>query len=1049
MQHNAHFSQSVEATLELEQLCRVSLNIISPENSRPVIGICQDSLVGGFLMTADDVRLTRAQFMQLMVRNSSYAYEMPAPGTDGLWSGKQAFSTILPELDASWGSGAKAVEIRDGRLMRGRVGKSQLGGTTGSLVHVLFNDYSPAECLRFLDNEQAVTNAWLLYKGGFSVGLSDCILPAAGRAAVRGVIRDKLAGAYQLLHQAHQDTMPLVFGKSPADDFELQITSALNGVRDATKTEDHIEPANRVLAMFLSKSKGNQRNLTQIMSCVGQQVVAVRQADGTFKQQRIPYNHGKIKGGFEGRTLPHFHKHDDSPKARGFVQHSYLEGLDPYEYFFHNASGREGLIDTAIKTADTGYLQRRLIKLMEDCKVHYDGTVRNAGRLVLQYSYGDDDLDSIKLEQDDSCQRLYAMSDAQLVAEFKMAAADDWTKVVDAKVRREIERDAGLEALLDADFRHLYEGRGLLRDAIFKMPVGKHSLMAKAADCIATYLPVNMPRLIASVKRQFRSRKVLSDMHPRYVVERVDALVDRLATGLAGARSDYMRNIRRADKVMYDIVFRAHLCPRQVLVRHRLTRDMFDFLLVAVETGFQKARVCYGEMVGVIAAQSLGQPTTQMTLNTFHNTGISMEFNVVDGVPRLEELFGASKNPKAPQITIYLRPEFATDEHRAGIVRNKLRSTRLRDICKKSEIVYDPSDDATLVAGDAAFLRSYHNFMRDVACGFDAAWVLRIELDRAKMLERNLRLWEVQARLEEKFGDEIQCVFSDDNHASLVARIRLGSDEGAGEDEDVIFLLKHFERSIMDGLVLRGVPGINNAVIPTRASRPCIVRVGDDGGVVEDGDTREVVIIADGSNGTGLMEVMKLPEVDTRRTTSNFVYEVYGILGVEAARNLLLREIFKVFQSGDSFINHRHIELLVDTMTCRGDLTPITRNGIQKLNVGPMARSGFETTEEQFYNAAAFAEVDNFQGVSANIMVGQTFKGGTGECEVVLDEERILASLHVPAVGDVPEPVARSDGASERARARATAQLELDFTPRVAAALPRFTVEGLAPPVLP
>lgn len=349
---NLHLAQSAESMLELEHLCRVSLNIISPENSSPVIGICQDSLVGGYLMTNDDVLLTRKHFMNLMFRNSSYIYEMPAPaGANGMWTGKQAFSMILPEIDVVY-SGDNKVVIKGGQLVEGRVGKAQLGGTKRSLVHILFNDYSPAECLRFLDNEQAITNSWLLNNNAFSVGLSDCILPKEGTEAVQGVIQDKLADAYQLLHKAHEDDMELMYGKSPVDDFELQMTALLNSVRDATKPQDKIvDKNNRFLAMFQSKSKGKKENLAQIMSCLGQQVVSVRQADGTYKQQRIPYNYGKIKGGFEGRTLPHFHKHDDSPSARGFVSHSYLEGLNPFEFFFHNGSGREGLIDTAIKTA--------------------------------------------------------------------------------------------------------------------------------------------------------------------------------------------------------------------------------------------------------------------------------------------------------------------------------------------------------------------------------------------------------------------------------------------------------------------------------------------------------------------------------------------------------------------------------------------------------------------------------------------------------------------------------------------------------------------------
>lgn len=248
---------------------------------------------------------------------------------------------------------------------------------------------------------------------------------------------------------------------------------------------------------------------------------------------------------------------------------------------------------------------------MEDCKVHYDGTVRNSSRLVLQSSYGEDNLDCTKLEYDGMCERLFNSSNISLAEDFKLSVNEDWPKLVEAKIRKEIQKDKDLAVLLDAEFKQVYDGRDLLRDVIFKMPIGKHSLMAKVSDSIATYLPLNMVRLIGRVKRQFRSRKILSDLNPRYIVESVGSLIEKLA-GVFAAKSDYMKQILRRDKIMYDIVFRAHLSARQILVKHRLTKEMFDYLLIAIEASFQKARVSYGEMVGIIAAQSLGQPTTQM-----------------------------------------------------------------------------------------------------------------------------------------------------------------------------------------------------------------------------------------------------------------------------------------------------------------------------------------------------------------------------------------------------------------------------------------------------
>ena len=185
----------------------------------------------------------------------------------------------------------------------------------------------------------------------------------------------------------------------------------------------------------------------------------------------------------------------------------------------------------------------------------------------------------------------------------------------------------------------------------------------------------------------------------------------------------------------------------------------------------------------------------------------------------------------------------------------------------------------------------------------------------------------------------------------------------------------------------RGIEGVQSAMLPPRESRPFVQKVSETGALVTSENDREIVVVAQqipGAPGESLLSIFKLPEVDTYRTTSNYVGDVCKYLGIEAARNVLLREILKVYSS--DYINHRHVEMLVDTMTCKGDLIAITRTGIVKLGVGPLARSSFEETETQFINAAVFAEVDAFKGVSANCMVGQPVPGGTGECKVLLDE---------------------------------------------------------------
>ena len=165
-------------------------------------------------------------------------------------------------------------------------------------------------------------------------------------------------------------------GKSMMESFEASVNQCLNKARDecGNMALADLHSWNRLKAMVYAGSKGSNLNISQIMACVGQQNV---------EGKRIPF-------GFHKRSLPHFSKDDFGPESKGFVENCYLNGLTPQEFFFHAMGGREGLIDTAVKTAETGYIQRRLIKALEDVMVKYDGTVRTSKEQIIQFLYGED-----------------------------------------------------------------------------------------------------------------------------------------------------------------------------------------------------------------------------------------------------------------------------------------------------------------------------------------------------------------------------------------------------------------------------------------------------------------------------------------------------------------------------------------------------------------------------------------------------------------------------------------------------------------------------------
>lgn len=380
--------------------------------------------------------------------------------------------------------------------------------------------------------------------------------------------------------------------------------------------------------------------------------------------------------------------------------------------------------------------------------------------------------------------------------------------------------------------------------------------------------------------------------------------------------------------------------------------------------------------------------------DTFHLSGVSSASTAVRGVPRLKELLHCttSKNIKTPVMTVYLRPEFQGNKSECVDIMNTLRTTRFRDVVKSSAIYFDPDDSATNIAQDADFVRLHHEVLA-IAGGNASAtqggavaspWLLRFEMDRAKLLDLRLTMLDIDYTLTEFYDTAISSVFSDDNAEHLVMRVRL--QEGGGTDEqDQLTNLKALEQNIMHNLVLKGVRGINRVSLREDALNKYNTR------------TRtfekqtEWIIDADGTN---LMDMLANPFVDPTRTVSNDIHEICQVLGIEAARQALYNEIMDVL--AQTTVNYRHIALLVDTMTSRGTLVSTDRHGINQGDIGPLAKCSFEETTDRLIKAGIFVERDNLNGVAANIMLGQIAPCGTGDGGVLVDEARLPPPLAPP-----------------------------------------------------
>ena len=374
-----------------------------------------------------------------------------------------------------------------------------------------------------------------------------------------------------------------------------------------------------------------------------------------------------------------------------------------------------------------------------------------------------------------------------------------------------------------------------------------------------------------------------------------------------------------------------------------------------------------------------------MTLNTFHFAGVSSKSNVTRGVPRLKELLHISKNIKSPSTNIYLKDEIKYDKTKATNVLNVIELTSLKDLVKSINIYFDPDDDNTVVEKDQPILDIYKiyneldNAFRDDTSGSD--WVIRFEFDKQDLINKNITMEDIYHKINLKYGDDINCVYSDDNSNNLVFRIRIMKfkklDPSMLNDLNII---KDIAHEMRDSIIIKGVNGIN-AVSMYKNNQNYEV-VGNDY-IQKD----EWVL---NTSGLNLLELFTNNDIDCTKTYSNDIYEIYETLGIEAAREVLMKEIYDVIVGSGNYVNHRHLALLGDIMTNRGALMSPDRFGINRNNIGPLAKCSFEETTDQLFKASIFGEVDNLSGVSSNIMMGQIPKCGTGDSEIIIDETELL-----------------------------------------------------------
>ena len=851
-------------------------------------------------------------------------------------------------------------------------------------------------------------------------------------------------------------------------------------------------------------------------------------------------------------------------------------------------------------TSQTGYIQRRLIKGLEDLKVEYDMTVRNSKGKIVQFAYGDDGLETTRVEN--QVIPLVGMSLEDIYMHYDINGLND--------------HDTGLleiysKGTVSRMKKQRPETKKICKTYIENMIKYRTELvedMFKNRDDNGVRLPVAFQNIIVNIQGQL-------GLTPSSVVDITPLEAFQLI-------EDHFSKLRKIHYVqptrLFEIMYYFYLSPRDLLVAKRFHRKALELLLETIEMKYKQAIVHPGEMVGVIAGQSIGEPTTQLTLNsvtyeteilvrnskkeikavkigdftkwgietcakidymedkdttyaelseyyevpsgtedghtvwrrieavtqhpvinkdgtntmlkiktegcreiiatkaksflqlvdgkiqgvngaelkvgdylpvskktieyakevgyytsitssnivpniidgnlvmeernnrfpdiefdkivsieevpnttkyaydltvedtrtfdcingvnlydTFHLAGVASKSNVTRGVPRIEEILRLTKNPKNPSLTVHLKPLDEGTQDRAVQFANMMEHTKLIDVVKSIKICFDPNEQTTLIDEDKLLMEQFNEFENmlkecnetaedDVvnsAIPTRSKWIVRMEMDAETLLDKNITMDDIHFAIKNSYyGKEISCVYSDYNMDKLVFRIRMNSSVFKKKDKktkgqleyldqsDEIYLLKNFQDSMLNNIVLRGVNGIEN-VIPRKLQNM----------VVKDETkyAKKDVWILD-TTGSNLLETLALDYIDNTRTFSNDIKEVFNILGIEAARQVLYNEFAEVMEFADVYINYHHLSLLCDRMTCTQNMVSIFRSGILNDDIGPIAKGTFEVHTEVFLNAARHGDFDHMRGVSANVMCGQYGLYGTNAFNVVLDVKEMM-----------------------------------------------------------
>ena len=1047
--------QTQMARAESKYIMNVTHQIVSPQNHRAITTVIQDGISGSYLLTHKDTFITKEQAMQLLMSiNFKVKYkfinndnQLPIPAIlkpNQLWTGKQIFSHLIPvntyyehcvrELTFNNNNDNSEQEIMDlqeryikiinGDLICGSLCKEVLGSSKYTLIQLLWKDFGHENALNFISDVFHLSYAYLEIRG-FTFSSDDCLNFNTKNENIEQQhfqIKKQIDYIYGRFKQIMLEIEQYIFKEFDLNRFDYleleQIIHQLyNKLLDYTGRliKKNTFKNNAAKIMSICGSKGSETNSIQMRGSVGTQ---------TLHGQRIGINNFLDNK----RFLPSFDYGDTSIESSGYIKNSFSNGISPNEFFMHAISGREGVVDTSIKTSRSGYLQRKLTKGLQSHHLTYDRTVRNEQDEIIQFVYGGDGYDSTMVEE-------------------------NFIYLKPLKINMQCESLFCIYC--NKNFE--YEQIKLLKHKLFSAKSGgkiAYSNNNYTDEKIQFLAPINIERIITT--NSYKWKKKIFDHHECIDHELFLKILQETINSIKSFCYDFSTILEfeiclRINCTFYHPNYKFYLA----------TKIQWIQTCQQIYNEFTKSFCEPGEMVGIIASQSIGEPATQMNMKSFHYSGSSSSKNVSSGVPRLTELLDNTHNMKLPCTSVVLNETWASNKKQALLIGNMMVEQKLYNLISdyqtcwinlqlkkdfdnndnknkwldhtsqilpshpkfmflKHAIItsyYEKNNKTTSTlnndiaieqitkkkfkqANEIMYYPQNHPVMmykynkqlmnnKDITINELKYWFTKylIKNQKSLWLENYFFVWSVdflsnydQYNVQEQNLEKKNNLNVDVNNKKNKKKTKFDENEKGKkknnnnntktfyqkEEEEELFKLNFLITKYLQEWIVKKMilKGIENFFKFTLSK-----------------NNNNWLLNFEGSN---LKTVLSHPAIDYEYSWTNNIREINESFGIDAGNEILYNEINQVMSFDGTYVQLRHILIVSDTMTHKGKLVPINRFGLNRLDSGFLTKVTFEETSSVLYDSAAYSKTDYLSGIPGNIIMGaRPSIMGTGHCKIL------------------------------------------------------------------